>query len=1252
MRVTYFILAIIVSASTTTVFAGQPEKQKQTAWGFIENRGQYRTPEGSPLPQVMFVTERPGTRIILTKTGFSYEWSQVKSELSAQKPEEENIIKELKISTINTHRVDVKLVGAHFSGSIEGVDRNMDYINYYNIPQVPEGILEVPNFQKVVYKNVYPNIDWVFYSKPDGSLKYDFIVHPGGNPADIVLQYEGATSLKLLENGNVKIITSLGETEEDAPLSFQGKIQIPSRYELKNNRVSFKVEKYNLNEALVIDPMIRLWGTYIKTGAGYNYPFFSGQNRFLAASFLTTDSANSLYIAANIDKNGTTNISYNGYQNTYGGGDMDAMVEKFDSAGNRIWATYYGYSDADYVYGLNSDNKSIVMVGLVPKVSVFMVKFNLKGQLIWSNYQYGEMRKTLRITDLDIDRNKKIYLTYSYPSQNGVNFFTAKYNESGVLLTPTFLYFGSEHHYVGGKIAINYNNDIYVTFSESNLVKWTASVHQKNHGGGIDAVLIKYDSTGKQLWSTFYGGGGNEFASDVHVDDENNIILMGLTNSDNNIASNGHRNDYKYNNKHTKYNEIFVVKFDADGKRLWGTYYDADGKSIDNNLEHFMCLTTDKLNNIYFASSTFLKDKSIPLFGHQNTNNSFTLLTDPSICYEVDAFLVKLTPSGERISATFYGGLKFEYVCGLAVDKSNNVYLAGATLSEQGIAANGYLNTFPKDGASLFLVKFKEGCRTSFGSTKAASSSDTLCHGMKAAFKLTNEPKNPHSIRWYPGLGLSDSLSSNTTLTYNSNINKYYIKILIDSTIGCFWADTINLIAAEPMISISSALPVPGSPAEITWNGFIKTNKLTVKFTNDGGDNWMNILENQLHQGNESIVLPKSLAAGNWLVKAEDLSTGCVATDAELITFTYVSPNRIDYYEQVKPDTARNFYNVIEPGLPLRFKLRVENDYGFNLLTLKGIIRTKSPWVKITDSLASFNNILLGKQEWGVDEYEILIDPATPQGSVAIMELWMKDEIVNDGPWGSTFTIPLTPYFKTSRQLIDDDSNPDSKGNNNDIAEPNETIEIIPLLENLSDKTIYNTYAQLISPYSNVTVWNNKQGANTVVKHLYKYNSAGSNWAPVNPKATDIIPEEDYVFDYNFKQPYGISLFLLVSGYPDVKMGNSWDKDGVLHRWRAPFFMNSGYPNIGLNTAETGSQFKIYPNPADDRLYITAINNSVTKNTTITLLDARGKEIFKNIPCSDFGDTIISLKDITSGIYILQIKSDLGSSTRKISVQH
>src|SRR5690606_28605449 len=131
-----------------------------------------------------------------------------------------------------------------------------------------------------VYKNVYPNIDWVIYTSPRPSpqveremglenpkeeraqksgrvnspsplvergpggevLKYDFIIHPGGNVADIRMRYEGAMELKI-EDGALVAVTPYGSITEDAPYSYMqdGGAVVASKYILDGNDLHFDV---------------------------------------------------------------------------------------------------------------------------------------------------------------------------------------------------------------------------------------------------------------------------------------------------------------------------------------------------------------------------------------------------------------------------------------------------------------------------------------------------------------------------------------------------------------------------------------------------------------------------------------------------------------------------------------------------------------------------------------------------------------------------------------------------------------------------------------------------------------------------------------------------------------------------------------------------------------------------------------------------------------------------------------------------
>lgn len=67
-------------------------------------------------------------------------------------------------------------------------------------------------YSTVTYRNVYPNIDLRYYSD-EGFLKYEFIVQPGGNPAQIVMKYDGVDKLSL-SKGELVIKTSVGEVRE------------------------------------------------------------------------------------------------------------------------------------------------------------------------------------------------------------------------------------------------------------------------------------------------------------------------------------------------------------------------------------------------------------------------------------------------------------------------------------------------------------------------------------------------------------------------------------------------------------------------------------------------------------------------------------------------------------------------------------------------------------------------------------------------------------------------------------------------------------------------------------------------------------------------------------------------------------------------------------------------------------------------------------------------------------------------------
>src|SRR5690606_8724763 len=192
-----------------------------------------------------------------------------------------------------------------------------------------------------------------------------------------------------------------------------------------------------------------------------------------------------------------------GHQNT-DGGDSDAFLVKFNSAGVRQWATYYGGTQTDHGYSCATDGSGNV-------------------------YLAGWTRST---TNLAAGGHQN---THANPGAGRTNFdaFLVKFNSAGIRQWATF--------YRGN------NNDIGLTCNTEGsgnvyLAGWTRSTtniasggHQNTHanpGAGsttFDAFLVKFNSAGIRQWATFYGGNNDDIGRSCTTDGSGNVYLAGET---------------------------------------------------------------------------------------------------------------------------------------------------------------------------------------------------------------------------------------------------------------------------------------------------------------------------------------------------------------------------------------------------------------------------------------------------------------------------------------------------------------------------------------------------------------------------------------------------------------------------------------------------------------------------------------------------------------------------------------------------
>ena len=168
-----------------------------------------------------------------------------------------------------------------------------------------------------------------------------------------------------------------------------------------------------------------------------------------------------------------------------------------------------------------------------------------------------------------------------------------------------------------------------------------------------------------RIWGTYYGGAGSEYNISCAADGSGNVYLSGNTGSLTGIASGGYQTTYGGGD------DAFLVKFNADGVRQWGTYYGGAG------LEYSGSCVVDDGGNVYLVGTT-TSTATIASGGYQNTLGGSR-----------DAFLVKFNASGVRQWATYYGGSDFDSGLSCAIDGSGNIYLVGYTSSTTSVAFGG-----------------------------------------------------------------------------------------------------------------------------------------------------------------------------------------------------------------------------------------------------------------------------------------------------------------------------------------------------------------------------------------------------------------------------------------------------------------------------------------------------------------------------------------------------------------------------------
>jgi hypothetical protein len=315
--------------------------------------------------------------------------------------------------------------------------------------------------------------------------------------------------------------------------------------------------------------------------------------------------------------------------------------------------------------------------------------------LSWSTYFAGNCTSIIR--GISTDASGNVYVTGQTTSTSGLatsgtyqtsgggdyDAFVSKLSAKGNVIWST--YFGSQYSDIGNALVLDRKGSVLIcgqTQNQSGIA--TSGTYQTSFGGGYDdAFAAKFTSTGKLTWATYYGGSLYDYGYGIAADTSGNVYMVGGTTSDTGIASKG----AYLTSQGGYFDDAFIVKFDATGKRLWGTYFGGSGTD-----DAYGVMTNDS-GNVYVTGTTSSTGLA--------TSGSYKSIKSKLD----DVFLAKFSPTGSLNWSTYYGGDGEDRCNGIALSSAGNVLIAGST-GTTGLATSGVYQTSQAGGMDAFISEF------------------------------------------------------------------------------------------------------------------------------------------------------------------------------------------------------------------------------------------------------------------------------------------------------------------------------------------------------------------------------------------------------------------------------------------------------------------------------------------------------------------------------------------------------------------
>jgi hypothetical protein len=373
--------------------------------------------------------------------------------------------------------------------SLEGARPTGGVVNYVRAG----GTSSERAFGEVVYREIWPGIDAHVTSTETG-LEYTFEVGARRDPRAIRLRYDGATEVALDAGGNLIVDGPAGRFIDYAPVVHQavdeGRIQIPSRFVLKDGEIGFELADYDRRYPITIDPTL-VYSTYL------------GGSGFDAGNAIAVDAQGAAYVAG-VTKFVDFPSTPGAFDPTWNGGTgnqpSDGFVGKLNPAGDHFdYLTFLGGSGNDEALGVAVDASGQAYVTGFTESDDFPATVGAFRTAIGISHHDGFLLK------LNADGSGLVFSTFL--GSNGAT--------DGLAVAVD----AAQHAYVAGN-----------TWA-LNLPSTPGAIGPpRTSTGKRDAFLIKFETGGANvLYGTYVGGSGDDLLAALAISQDGRAFLTGLT---------------------------------------------------------------------------------------------------------------------------------------------------------------------------------------------------------------------------------------------------------------------------------------------------------------------------------------------------------------------------------------------------------------------------------------------------------------------------------------------------------------------------------------------------------------------------------------------------------------------------------------------------------------------------------------------------------------------------------------------------